>query len=154
MRKTKRYIRTIGHGMLAFAWVAMSGCADDWDAHYDGQPRPEQTLWQEISSRPELADFAKLLQSRGYDKYLDSDQRYTVWAPVGHIDTTLVTGEFMTAEEVLTQVVTNHIARGIVPASSVVNDTVLVLNGKPMPFVAGGGGGGRRCALFQWFGGE
>jgi hypothetical protein len=84
MRKTKRYIRTIGHGMLAFAWVAMSGCADDWDAHYDGQPRPEQTLWQEISSRPELADFAKLLQSRGYDKYLDSDQRYTVWAPVGH----------------------------------------------------------------------
>lgn len=44
MRKTKRYIRTIGHGMLAFAWVAMSGCADDWDAHYDGQPRPEQTL--------------------------------------------------------------------------------------------------------------
>lgn len=139
MRKMKRYIRTIGHGMLAFAWVAMSGCADDWDAHYDGQPRPEQTLWQEISSRPELADFAKLLQSRGYDKYLDSDQRYTVWAPVGHIDTTLVTGEFMTAEEVLTQVVTNHIARGIVPASSVVNDTVLVLNGKPMPFVAVGG---------------
>lgn len=52
MRKTKRYIRTIGHGMLAFAWVAMSGCADDWDAHYDGQPRPEQTLWQEISSVP------------------------------------------------------------------------------------------------------
>lgn len=130
------YIRPVWWCAVAVAVVGFAGCADDWDAHYDGHSRPEQTLWQEIISRPELADFARLLKSRGYDKYLESDQRYTVWAPMGQLDTMLVTGEDMSAEEVLVQVVENHVARGIIPASTVVNDTVVVLNGKPMPFVA------------------
>ena len=139
MKTTNKYIRPAVWCAALVSAASLAGCADDWDAHYDGMPRPTQTLWQEIASRPELADFAKLLQSRGYDKYLDSNQRYTVWAPVGQIDTTLVTGEYMSPDEVLAQVVENHIARGVVPASTVVDDTVSVLNGKPMPFVAVGG---------------
>lgn len=47
----------------------------------------------------------KLLKGYGYDKFLDSGQRYTVWAPSGSIDTTLVTGEDMTPDEVMEQVV-------------------------------------------------
>lgn len=136
---TRKYARyAVCCSVVAASGLALS-CADDWDAHYDGASRPTQTLWQEIASRPELADFAKLLKSRGYDRFLDSDQRYTVWAPMGRVDTTLVTGEDMSTEEVLVQVVENHIARGVIPASSVVNDTIQVLNGKPMPFVATGG---------------
>lgn len=139
MKVTRKYAKVACWCAAVMASGLVWSCADDWDAHYEGTARPERTLWQEISARPELADFAKLLKSRGYDKFLDSGQRYTVWAPVGQVDTTLVTGEGMSTEEVLVQVVQNHIARGMVPASSVVNDTIQVLNGKPMPFVAEGG---------------
>lgn len=136
MRKINKYVGMVGWcAVMAVSGLSVS-CADDWNDHYDGVPRPERTLWQEITSRPDLADFAKLLKSRGCDKYLDSDQRYTVWAPVGKVDTMLVTGGHMSAEEVLTQVVNNHIARGVIPASPVVSRDILVLNGKPMPFVA------------------
>ncbi len=121
--------------MATVAGLAVS-CADEWDEHYSGAARPSQTLWQAIQGRAELADFARLLQEKGYDRYLDSDQSYTVWAPSGSIDTTLVTGEAMSEDEVLLQVVENHIAHGVIAGSTVVNDTVLVLNGKRMPFVA------------------
>ena len=70
---------------------------------------------------------------------MNSNQSYTVWAPSGQLDTTLVSGGMMTADEVLTQVVENHIAHGVISGSSIVADTVTVLNGKPMPFVAVGG---------------
>ena len=139
MKMKDKYIQSARWCAVLAVAACVGGCADDWDAHYDGVSRPTQTLWQEITSRPELADFAKLLKDRGYDRYLDSDQRYTVWAPTGQIDSMLVSGEYMSAEEVLVQIVENHIARGIIPASSVVNDTVVMLNGKPMPFVAEGG---------------
>ncbi len=135
MRKISKYIGLAGWCSIMLSSGLAVSCADDWDDHYDGGPRPERTLWQEITSRPDLADFAKLLKSKGCDKYLDSDQRYTVWAPSGAINTTLVTGEEMSAEEIQIQVVENHIARGLISASSVLNDTIRVLNGKPMPFV-------------------
>ena len=139
MKGSKRYAKATVCCMAVLASGLVLSCSDDWDAHYDGVPRPTRTLWQEITARPELSDFAKLLKGYGYDKFLDSGQRYTVWAPSGSIDTTLVTGEDMTPDEVMEQVVKNHIARGVIAASSVVNDTIKVLNGKPMPFVSEGG---------------
>ena len=101
MKDTKRYTRVAICCVAVLATGLVLSCSDDWDAHYDGLPRPTRTLWQEITARPELADFAKLLKSHGYDKFLDSGQRYTVWAPTGTIDTTLVTGENMTSDEVM-----------------------------------------------------
>lgn len=140
MKNISKYIGSAALGVaVCTAGALVASCADDWDDHYTGVARPTQTLWQTIQSRPDLADFARLLQAKGYDKYLNSDQSYTVWAPVGSIDTTLVTGEDMSEEEILSQVVENHIAHGMIAASTVVNDTVLVLNGKRMPFVAEGG---------------
>lgn len=139
MEMKKKYAGLVRLCVAALATGLTLSCADDWDAHYDGASRPTQTLWQEIASRPELAEFAALLKEKGYDKYLDSDQRYTVWAPAGTVNTSLVAGGEMTADEVMEQVVENHIARGIIPASSVVNDTIRVLNGKPMGMVAEGG---------------
>lgn len=141
MKNISKYIKGMALCVTACAagGALVSSCADDWDDHYTGLARPTQTVWQAIQSRPELADFARLLQAKGYDKYLDSDQSYTVWAPVGSIDTTLVTGEDMSEEEILSQVVENHIAHGMIAGSTVVNDTILVLNGKRMPFVAESG---------------
>ena len=107
MKGSKRYAKATICCMAVLASGLVLSCSDDWDAHYDGVPRPTRTLWQEITARPELSDFAKLLKGYGYDKFLDSGQRYTVWAPSGSIDTTLVTGEDMTPDEVMEQVVKN-----------------------------------------------
>ena len=139
MKTTNKKYSLWGVCALAAVSALTASCADDWEDHYSGAPRPGQTVWQAIESRPELADFAKLLKDRGYDRYLNSNQSYTVWAPSGQLDTTLVSGGMMTADEVLTQVVENHIAHGVISGSSIVADTVTVLNGKPMPFVAVGG---------------
>lgn len=136
MKTIKRYSRNCGMWLVAVACLAAQSCADDWDNHYQSAPQPVKTLWETIESRADLKDFADLLRKKGYDKYLNTTQRYTVWAPKGKIDTTLVTGEFMSEDEILTQVVENHIARSMISASSIVNDTILVLNGKRMPFVA------------------
>lgn len=136
MKTIKRYSGICSMWLAAVTSLATLSCADDWDNHYQGTPQPEKTIWETIESRPDLKDFADLLRKKGYDKYLNTTQRYTVWAPKGKIDTTLVTGQLMNEEEVLTQVVQNHIARSLISASSIVNDTIRVLNGKRMPFVA------------------
>lgn len=118
--------------MVAVAAMSVVGCSDAWDDHYKNTPESvsQQTLWQAINSREDLKPFAQLLLANGYDKNLDANQRFTVWAPEGDINTTLLTGQQMTDEEVLTQIVENHMARSIWAQASVTEDTVTMLNGK------------------------
>lgn len=42
----------------------------------------DKTLWENISTNPNLSDFASVLQRVGYDEVLSASQTYTVWAPV------------------------------------------------------------------------
>lgn len=140
MKTINRYFNHWRLLVMALAVGTTVSCDDSWDDHYENSGnKASLTLWEAIESNEDLEEFALLLKKKGYDKYLNTTQSYTVWAPKGKIDTTLVTGELMSAEEVLAQVVENHIARSVIPASSVINDTVMVLNGKYMPLVANAG---------------
>lgn len=111
----------------------LGSCNDTWADHYDAEGQlSEETLWDAIYSNDDLKEFAAILEQTGYDKYLSEDQTYTVWAPQGAIDTLLVSGASMTEDELLTQVVKNHIARSAISVSASKNDTITALNGKQM----------------------
>lgn len=43
---------------------------------------PANTIWQNIVLTPELSEFATLAQKTGFNKVLDSEDSYTVWAPL------------------------------------------------------------------------
>ena len=45
-------------------------------------PSADKTLWENISAKGELSDFAQVLQAVGYDAVLNAPTTYTVWAPV------------------------------------------------------------------------
>ena len=129
----KRYIIL----SMIVAATAVS-CTDSWEEHYTPPAKSTATLWEQISANEELADFAKLLQSRGYDKLLSSNQRFTVWAPKGGIDTSLIAGGVMSEEEITTQVIENHIARSLISVSPAKKDSIKTLNGKLMRITGDG----------------
>lgn len=124
--------------MICLSLLALTSCNDQWDDHYGEATTASHSLWEEIGANVELKPFADLLSTHGFDRQLSTNQRFTVWAPMGAVDTTLLTGKMMSQDEVEAQVIRNHIARSAFSYSSLTNDTVVVLNGKRMPFVGSG----------------
>lgn len=115
-------------------------CCTDWDAHYDAESQrvwSDKTLWEEIVSRPQLGEFAQLLEQYGYKDLLDGSQMYTVFAPIGEIDT-----KGLSVEKVRTEVIENHIARFAHSANNTTNtlkgDGVVMLNSKSVLFTRNG----------------
>jgi uncharacterized surface protein with fasciclin (FAS1) repeats len=123
------------YAAVGLALAAMTSCNSQWDGHYEDSDTTKQSLWEAINDNEDLQPFATLLSQYGYDKSLSTHQRFTVWAPKGPLSTTLLTGATMSADEIQEQILENHIARSVFSVSSLTNDTVLVLNGKAMPFV-------------------
>ena len=91
MNKRKSLIFTcVLLGVIAMA--GLSACSDD---HYeiDGTLAGKGTVWQNISTRPELSEFADILSAvhystsetavtnQTYADLLNHDQTFTVWAP-------------------------------------------------------------------------
>ena len=133
-----RYIEYIKRiGLLLMFPLALGSCTDVWNGHYDvdnQQQIADKTLWEEIKSHPELQGFADCLKQYGYDKVLDGDQMYTVFAPQGTID---VAG--LSDEKVKNEVLGNHIARFVHSANSAtVNRDVQMLNEKLVTFTKAG----------------
>lgn len=73
---------TFRNGLLAVAGLAaMYSCTDTWDEHYEGASgvKYEGTTMQAIQEK--APNFAKVLKAAGYDRELNSENVYTVWAP-------------------------------------------------------------------------
>lgn len=71
--------------MIAATTLFAASCTDfdDYNEAYTNvSAEGTQTLWQNISSRSELSQFADLLTRAGYDTELQNSRFYTVWAPV------------------------------------------------------------------------
>lgn len=126
-----------------FAWLCLLplivvGCTD-WDDHYDVENQKVQadkTLWEEIESRPQLAEYKTLLEQYGYKEMLNGTQMYTVFAPAGAIDI-----EGLSGEKIRTEVLENHIARFVYSANNATNDKeVITLNSKSVLFTRSGEG--------------
>lgn len=124
----------------AFLAVTTAGCSD-WDDHYeggsDGNTAATATLWQNISSKSELSQFAELVKKGGYDELLNTSQTYTVWAPSNgsfNYDELLNTTDTRLRHEFLS----NHIARSNYLASGDVRKKVMLLNEKFKTFNGNG----------------
>lgn len=133
-----KYLKKGMYGTLLVGALALAGCTDTWNAHYDvdnERPIADKTLWQEITARPELAEFTKYLKLYGYDKLLDGQQMFTVFAPVGELDVNSIQEKNIERE-----LVKNHIARFAFSANSEQDGKVAVLNEKIIDFLSQGEG--------------
>ena len=125
--------------MTAAVALGFQSCSD-WDDHYGVstyQEKGDQTLWQQISSDPNLSNFATLLQKVGYDEALDGNQSYTVWAPKNgtyDFDTYNAMSDSLLKAEFLN----NHIARGYHRATGEVDERIHLLNKKVMEMTGNG----------------
>lgn len=124
----------------AFLAATTAGCSD-WDDHYEGgadsNAEATATLWQNISTKSELSQFAELVKKGGYDELLNASQTYTVWAPTNgsfNYDELLNTTDARLRHEFLS----NHIARSNYLASSDVKKKVMLLNEKFKTFNGNG----------------
>jgi len=121
--------RGLGVGLLA---LLMASCSD-WDDHYDADTAisssQQTSLMENITNKPELSQFAALLNKVGFNEQLNASQTYTVWAPVNdsfNYDELMATNN----DRLLNQFVKNHIARNNYPASGLLDQKVFMLNEK------------------------
>ena len=74
---------TLRMGIIAAAGAAaMISCTDTWDDHYDSASMSgfNGTTMQAIEKN--APDFAAVIKAVGFDRELNSDNVYTIWAPM------------------------------------------------------------------------
>ena len=135
-----KYLKNIKKVALSLVLpMALVSCTEVWNEHYDvdnQKQNAENTLWKEIESHPELQGFAECLKQYGYDKMLDGDQIFTVFAPQGDLDVAK-----LSSEKVKVEVLENHIARFAHSANkATVDKSVMMLNEKLLDFTVAGEG--------------
>lgn len=141
----------------ALSALALTGCSDTWDDHYDvAQGGEGASLWQVISQDAELSNFATVLRATGYDQILASSQVMTVFAPT-NANFSAAEAEELIAQyndqntgadkrnfednQTIKEFVRNHIAlfnRSVVEGRQ---DTIRLLNGKYINLTKGTYGG-------------
>jgi uncharacterized surface protein with fasciclin (FAS1) repeats len=106
----------------------------------DANPSAEKTLWENISAKGELSDFAQVLQAVGYDAMLNAPTTYTVWAPVNgtfNKDSLMSLAQnAATRKQVIEQFVYDHVAN-YSHLESNPNDTVVYMLSKKLIHFSG-----------------
>ena len=123
--------------------LALTACTDDIDDHYESATSVGGTLWNAISSNPELSYFARVAQACGYDRILNGDQTFTVFAPVNTTFTAAEADELISSynqqstsgvrsndNTVVRRFVQNHIALYRHTVSSLTDCTIKMINDK------------------------
>lgn len=118
--------------ILLLTAMAFVSCNEDFDDHYkeDSSIVPGESLMELIEGNPELTTFASMLKLVEYDKVLNSDQVYTVWAP---LNSALTEVDLTDKDEVL-RTVQNHITRFSRTASGTFSNTIYMVNKKLINF--------------------
>ena len=128
-----------GEGLgLGVVFFLLSSCSDFNDYNtvgVDVNPSAEKSLWENISAKSELSDFAQVLQAVGYDAVLNAPTTYTVWAPVNgtfNKDSLMsLAQDAATKKNVLEQFVYDHVAN-YSHLESNPNDTVVYMLSKKL----------------------
>lgn len=121
-----------------------TACTDKWDEHYEESAgvASNGSLWEAISNNAELSNFKTVLEAVGYDKYLGSSQKFTVFAPTNAALSEAQATELIAKyneekgkvneddNQMLKQFVKNHIALYNYSVSSVSTDSIKLMNGK------------------------
>lgn len=124
---------------LLLAALAMNSCSDwnDWNTvQADANPSAEKTLWENISTNPQLSDFAKIVEMSGVKENLDATRNYTVWAPLN--GTFNVDSVLNDTAQLLDQFVLNHIAEYAHQAQGADSVRIHTLNNKSYTFKGNG----------------
>lgn len=141
MKRNNIYKTVLG---LAMAALTLTACSDEWDDHYDSPSSSVigGTLWDAIQQDGNLSNFANVVRACGYDKALGSSQVFTVFAPTNdcfsaseadaliaayNAEKGLVNDDDNTTVKEFLQ---NHIALYNHSASSLSNDSIVMMNGK------------------------
>ena len=123
---------------MGLFFFLLSSCSDFNDYNtvgVDVNPSAEKSLWENISAKAELSDFAQVLQAVGYDAVLNAPTTYTVWAPVNgtfNKDSLMsLAQDAATKKNVLEQFVYDHVAN-YSHLESNPNDTVVYMLSKKL----------------------
>ena len=125
--------------LVLFSTMLLTGCENDkWNDHYDEDTfdLPTQTLKEYIQKEPSLSTFFEMLTSTGYDSVLNTSQAFTVWAPTNDA----LSGVNTSDQQLVKNIVTNHIARGRLTTSGVIDEPVQMIDGKYIHFSKTGSG--------------
>lgn len=80
-----KYNKKIAMMMAAAGMFVATSCSDfnDYNSVVESSnPAADKSLWHNISSMPEITDFAQVLKTVGYDAELNAPTTHTVWAPL------------------------------------------------------------------------
>ncbi len=140
--------------MLGLAALSVAGCSDTWDEHYESVSGSvaTRTLWEIISTTPELSNFADLAESVHYyrdethpqadytfQRMLDGTQLMTAWVPTNDAYSQEQWDEWKELAKtapytVQQQLLANSLALWRQVVSSAGVDTITLLNGKKQAF--------------------
>ena len=122
---------TLRIGVIAAASAAaMLSCSDTWDDHYNDAASVlyNGTTMQAIEA--EAPDFAEVIKAVGYDRELNSENVYTIWAPT-HFDKAQMLALARTdSAMVVDRFIKNHIARYAVSQNGVEDQRISLMNEK------------------------
>ena len=139
------WMRLMKVGVISFLFPLSSflftGCSDYSDYNSEPSagnlPSASKTLWENISSDPQLNKFTELAQLCKFSEALNSPRFYTVWAPV---DAAISEAEYSRLKKcdsatIVKQFMQQHITEYNYPVSSALqNTTIISLNAKHHPF--------------------
>lgn len=121
-------------GVMAAAALLSASCTDFSDyneAFSSGSQESQQTLWQNIQSDANLTQFAELVRLSGFDKQLNGDQYYTVFAPLnGTFDADYQRYRALPADTILQRFVYSHVANFSREATGTIDQAIHSLNDK------------------------
>lgn len=121
-------------GVMAAAALLSASCTDfsDYNESYSsGLPESHQTLWQNIQADGNLTQFAELVRLSGFDKQLNGDQYYTVFAPLnGTFDADYQRYRAMDPDTILQRFVYSHVASYSREAMGTIDQAIHSLNDK------------------------
>ena len=120
-------------------------CSDQWSDHYESSSTAENngSLWKSMSENPELSNFASVVKTCGYDRILDGNQTFTVFAPtnatftatqaealIASYNEQAAKGVRTNENTVIRRFLQNHIAQYRYPVSSLTEKTIAMMNNK------------------------
>lgn len=117
---------------ILLSMLILSSCDESWEEHYNKPEgdQPEYNLYGFIQSHPGLGKFSQMLEMTGYDTIISASQTYTIWAPTD----AALSGISLDDQDLVLEIVINHIARGNFSTSGIVSRPVKMLNGKNIYF--------------------
>ena len=136
--------------LLIGASMLWSACTDAWDDHYGVyNPSGNASIWENLASDEELANFVEVLNAIGCDQTLSSPQQHTIWAPknmtaeqaaaiIDMFNADKEAGLKLEDNKAYIQFYQNQTALYAHSVSSLTDSTITMLNGKYMRLLGSG----------------